>query len=170
MPGIQEIWPSRRVQRPNQGLHCSMTYARSQRNISQEKVIFLENVLNLVGHDKEYGLPLIEGNGTLTLLNLYWPHDFGTCQLIKRVYVVCIRETCKGIDFIFPDSKDRPRCPTVLDENVDDKYNMNEDELYWLNMWEDFLKNVNKESSPGHPIWSDCYRMKEISRYLPQRG
>ena len=51
---------------------------------------------------------------------------------------------------------------TVLDENVDTKYNMNEDELYWLNMWEDFLKNVNKDTKlPGHPIWADCFQGSE---------
>ena len=41
---------------------------------------------------------------------------------------------------------------TVLDETADAKYSMNEDEIYWLNMWEDFLKNVNTETKlPGHP-------------------
>ena len=39
---------------------------------------------------------------------------------------------------------------------------MNADELYWLDMWEDFLKNVNTDTKlPGHPIWADCFEGDE---------
>ena len=132
------------------------------------KVIFLENVPNLVGHDKGNTMHVIESRIQEMGYSHWWkilsPHDFGTCQVRKRVYVVCIREDlAKRSDFIFPEGQQSELdVRSVLDENVDDKYNMNEDELYWLNMWEDFLKNVNKESKlPGHPIWSDCFRGEE---------
>ena len=128
-------------------------------------VIFLENVPNLVGHDKGNTMHVIESRIEEMGYSHWWkilsPHDFGTCQVRKRVYIVCIREDlAKDSDFIFPEGEQSDLdVRSVLDESVDEKYNMNEDELYWLNMWEDFLKNVNKETKlPGHPIWSDCFR------------
>lgn len=131
-------------------------------------VIFLENVPNLVGHDKGNTMHVIESRIQEMGYSHWWkilsPHDFGTCQVRKRVYIVCIREDlAKDSDFIFPEGHQSDLdVRSVLDECVDEKYNMNEDELYWLNMWEDFLKNVNKETKlPGHPIWSDCFRGDE---------
>jgi DNA (cytosine-5)-methyltransferase 1 len=47
---------------------------------------------------------------------------------------------------------------TVLDKKVDAKYDLSEKELSWLNMWEEFLINVNTDSKlPGHPIWADSF-------------
>ena len=127
-------------------------------------VIFLENVPNLVSHDKGNTMKIIEARIGELGYRYWWkiisPHNYGTCQTRKRVYIVCIRkDLANNGEFIFP--KERTfelDIRTVLDQEVDEKYNMNEDELYWLNMWEDFLKNVNKDTKlPGHPIWSDCF-------------
>ena len=132
------------------------------------QVIFLENVPNLVGHDNGNTMHVIESRIEEMGYSHWWkilsPHDFGTCQVRKRVYIVCIREDLvRESDFIFPEGwQAELDVRSVLDNSVDEKYNMNEDELYWLNMWEDFLKNVNKETKlPGHPIWSDCFRGDE---------
>ena len=132
------------------------------------QVIFLENVPNLVGHDNGNTMHVIESRIEEMGYSHWWkilsPHDFGTCQVRKRVYIVCIREDLvRESDFIFPEGwQAELDVRSVLDNSVDEKNNMNEDELYWLNMWEDFLKNVNKETKlPGHPIWSDCFRGDE---------
>ncbi len=131
-------------------------------------VIFLENVPNLVGHDKGNTMKVIEARIEEMGYKHWWkiisPHDYGTCQTRKRVYIVCIRnDLVQDFDFTFPKERYYELdIRTVLDENVDEKYNMNDDELFWLNMWEEFLKNVNKDTKlPGHPIWADCFEGNE---------
>jgi DNA (cytosine-5)-methyltransferase 1 len=131
-------------------------------------VIFLENVPHLVKHDSGNTMKVIESRITELGYKYWWkiisPHDYGTCQIRKRVYIVCIREDLTGsIDFSFPTGKKtKLDIRTILDEKVDSKYNLTKDELYWMNMWEDFLKNVNVDSKlPGHPIWADCFQGTE---------
>ena len=128
-------------------------------------VLFLENVPNLVAHDGGNTMKVIEARIEEMGYKHWWkiisPHNYGTCQIRKRVYIVCIRnDLIQEYDYKFPEPQDFDLdIRTILDENVDSKYNMNEDEIYWLDMWEDFLKNVNTETKlPGHPIWSDCFR------------
>jgi len=127
-------------------------------------VLFLENVPNLVSHDNGNTMKVIESRITEMGYTHWWkiisPHNYGTCQVRKRVYIVCIRNDLKkNDDFKFPEMfESNLDVRSVLDDKVDSKYEMNKDELYWLEMWEDFLKNVNKETKlPGHPIWSDCF-------------
>jgi DNA (cytosine-5)-methyltransferase 1 len=77
------------------------------------------------------------------------------------VYIVCIRnDLVRDINFSFPKPYSvELDIRTVLDDHADPKYSMTEDEVYWLDMWEDFLKNVNTDTKlPGHPIWSDCFQ------------
>lgn len=131
-------------------------------------VIFLENVPNLVTHDNGNTMKVIESRleeiGYEHWSDIISPHDFGTCQVRRRIYIVCIRkDLVNSLDFRFPtEVKTLLDIRTVLDNEVDQKYNMNDDELHWVNMWEDFLKNVNKDTKlPGHPIWSDCFEGTE---------
>lgn len=131
-------------------------------------VIFLENVPHLVKHDNGNTMAVIESRldemGYRYWSEIISPHDYGTCQIRKRVYIVCIRkDLTKQVEFKFPkEAKTDLDIRTILDSKVDSKYNLNDDELYWLNMWEDFLKNVNTESKlPGHPIWADCFEGTE---------
>jgi DNA (cytosine-5)-methyltransferase 1 len=80
------------------------------------------------------------------------------------VYIVCIRDDLVGnFEFTFPKEQHHDLdIRTVLDKDVDTRYNMTEDEICWLNMWEEFLNNVNTETKlPGHPIWADCFQGDE---------
>lgn len=131
-------------------------------------VMFLENVPHLVRHDNGNTMKVIESRleelGYRHWSEIMSPHDYGTCQVRKRVYIVCIREDLvKSFDFTFPKKrKTELDIRTVLDQKADKKYNLTEHELLWLNMWEDFLKNVNTDTKlPGHPIWSDCFEGEE---------
>ena len=92
------------------------------------------------------------------------PHKYGTCQIRSRVYIVCIRNDLAGeFEFTFPKEQHHDLdIRTGLDDHVDEKYNMTEDEIHWVEMWDDFLKNVNTDTKlPGHPIWSDCFKGNE---------
>ena len=127
-------------------------------------VLFLENVPNLVAHDNGNTMKVIDARieemGYRHWRKIISPHNYGTCQIRKRVYIVCIRkDLVQDFEFTFPKERNSDLdIRTVLDEEADEKYNMTSDEIAWLDMWEDFLKNVNKETKlPGHPIWSDCF-------------
>ena len=136
--------------------------------IHKPAVMFLENVPNLVAHDSGNTMRVIESRIAELGYKHWWkilsPHNYGTCQIRKRVYIVCIRDDLvQEFDFSFPKERSfELDIRTVLDDSVDAKYDLTEDEIYWLDMWEDFLKNVNTETKlPGHPIWADCFQGKE---------
>ena len=136
--------------------------------IHEPAVMFLENVPNLVAHDGGNTMRVIESRIAELGYKHWWkilsPHNYGTCQIRKRVYIVCIRDDLvQEFDFSFPKERSfELDIRTVLDDSVDAKYDLTKDEIYWLDMWEDFLKNVNTETKlPGHPIWADCFQGKE---------
>ena len=126
--------------------------------------LFLENVPNLVKHDNGNTMRVIESRIGEMGYRHWWkilsPHKYGTAQIRTRVYIVCIRDDLvPDFDFSFPKEQHHDLdVRTVLDEFVDDRYNLTTDEISWIEMWEDFLQNVNTETKlPGHPIWSDCF-------------
>ena len=129
-------------------------------------VIFLENVPNLVKHDGGNTFSVIQSRLTEIGYDheyaILSPHKFGIPQIRKRVYIVAIRsDLTKGHQFTFPSENLRNNLDvrTILDDIVPKKYNMSEKEINWLNMWEDFLKNVNVDTKlPGHPIWADSFK------------
>jgi DNA (cytosine-5)-methyltransferase 1 len=134
------------------------------------KVLFLENVPNLVKHDNGNTFRVIQERLDELGYDVKWsilsPHKFGIPQVRTRVYIVAIRkDLANGRAYTFPieHTESSLDVRTVLDQNVDEKYNMTEKEVHWLNMWEDFLINVNVESKlPGHPIWADAFIGEEV--------
>jgi len=129
------------------------------------KVLFLENVPNLVKHDSGNTFAVIQHTLNELGYDFQWailsPHKFGIPQVRTRVYIVAVRkDLAKGRDFSFPSQHDVQELDVrnVLDPKVDSKYNMSDKEIKWLDMWEDFLQNVNLETKlPGHPIWADSF-------------
>ena len=129
------------------------------------KVLFLENVPNLVRHDSGNTFSVIEQRIDELGYDFQWsilsPHKFGVPQVRTRVYIVAIRkDLAKGREFQFPAEVCGLELDVrnVLDKKVDPKYNLTKKELAWLKMWEEFLINVNKETKlPGHPIWADSF-------------
>ena len=132
----------------------------------QPSVIFLENVPNLVSHDGGNTFSVIQSRlselGYEHEYAILSPNKFGVPQVRKRVYIVAIRsDLVNGKKFVFPNEHDIASLDvrTILDEQVSEKYNMSEKEINWLEMWEEFLINVNVETKlPGHPIWADSFK------------
>ena len=133
------------------------------------KVLFLENVPNLVKHDNGNTFSVIEQSLDGLGYDFEWavlsPHKFGVPQVRTRVYIVAIRkDLANGRDFEFPTTGTTGQLDVrkILDKRVDAKYDMSEKEISWINMWEEFLKNVNLETKlPGHPIWADSFEGTE---------
>lgn len=133
------------------------------------KVLFLENVPHLVKHDNGNTFSVIEKRIKELGYSFQWsilsPHKFGIPQVRTRVYIVAIRnDLCEKNKFSFPSEYESEELDvrSVLDKKVDSKYDLNEKELAWLEMWEDFLQNVNTDSKlPGHPIWADSFLGEE---------
>jgi DNA (cytosine-5)-methyltransferase 1 len=128
-------------------------------------ILFLENVPNLIAHDSGNTMQVIEARIEEMGYKHWWkvisPHNYGTCQIRKRVYIVCIRDDLlQDFEFTFPKERSSELdIRTILDDVVDEKYNLSANEIYWISMWQDFLENVNIETKlPGHPIWADYFR------------
>ena len=134
------------------------------------KVLFLENVPHLVKHDNGNTFSVIQKRIDELGYDFQWailsPHKFGVPQVRTRVYIVAVRkDLAKGRDFSFPQGFEEVELDvrSVLDNKVDKKYDLTDKELAWLNMWEEFLINVNTETKlPGHPIWADAFIGDEV--------
>ncbi|SVC11824.1 uncharacterized protein METZ01_LOCUS264678, partial [marine metagenome] len=128
-------------------------------------VMFLENVPNLVNHDGGNTFGVIESRVRELGYGFWWkilsPHKLGTPQIRTRVYMVCIRDDLiADREFTFPEeSVDHELdVKSVLDGEVDEEYGISDEETLWIEMWDDFLKNVNTQTKlPGHPIWADFF-------------
>ena len=133
------------------------------------KVLFLENVPHLVKHDNGNTFAVIQERLDELGYDFEWsilsPHKFGIPQVRTRVYIVAIRkDLANKRNYSFPKEHDKIELDvrTVLDDQVDEKYSMSEKEIHWLNIWEDFLQNVNVDTKlPGHPIWADAFKGDE---------
>ncbi len=143
---------------------CFTIFVHLLKNTSQ-KVLFLENVPNLVKHDYGNTFAVIKKRLNELGYDFEWsilfPHKFGIPQVRTRVYIVAIRkDLANNRDFSFPRERTEISLDvrSVLDKKVDKKYHMTEKETNWLDMWEDFLINVNVDTKlPGHPIWADSF-------------
>ena len=128
-------------------------------------VLFLENVPNLVKHDGGNTFAVIRSSLEELGYKFWWkivsPHKLGTPQIRTRVYIVAIRTDLVGErEFEFPAEGDHELdARTILDVVVHPKYSLPQREIHWLEIWDDFLKNVNTETKlPGHPIWAESFR------------
>jgi len=92
------------------------------------KVVFLENVKNLAGHDKGRTLQVIlrtlEDLGYHVFHQVLNAKDFGLPQNRARIYIIGFLEE---VEFNFPNpSKKRVRVGDILDEKVDEKYTLSD--------------------------------------------
>lgn len=130
------------------------------------KYIILENVKNLVGHDKGRTWKIIKEH----LRNIGYrlteepiilsPHHFGTPQLRERVIILGIYDPMHineplHIDVGTLKSKNDNNIYSVLDDtnNIGD---ISEYEEFVLNMWNEFYQGIDRDVI-GFPIWVDWF-------------
>ena len=126
--------------------------------------IILENVRNLVSHDKGNTWKVIRN--TLTDLGyvltespiIMSPHQLGVPQLRERVYILGVHKSL-GINKLNIDIPLREKSTLdiysagIIEENPDPKYNISEYEEKVLTCWDEFYHGI-KEKIIGFPIWA----------------
>jgi len=91
-------------------------------------VVFLENVKNLVGHNKGNTLKVIistlESLGYNVFYKILNAKDFGVPQNRSRIYIIAFKDP---IDFIFPEELHiKTRVGDILEDEVDPKYTISD--------------------------------------------
>ncbi len=142
------------------------------------KFIFLENVRNLVAHDKGNTWTLIKNS--LTELGyvltdnpiIMSPHQLGVPQLRERVYILGIHNSLgvNRLNFNIP-SNDKQKFNVfetgIIEENPDEKYNISVEETTVLNCWDEFYHGI-KEKVIGFPIWASEFKQTYDVSELPK--
>lgn len=110
------------------------------------KVVFLENVRNLAGHDKGNTLKVIlttlENFGYKVHHKILNAKDFGLPQNRARIYIIGFLDE---VDFIFPEPpKTKTRLGDILDKNVDNKYTISD------KLWEGHQRRKEEHKLKGN--------------------
>ena len=132
---------------------------------SKPKILFLENVPNLHTHDDGNTFEIIkasiEEEGYHFSSAILSPHEFGTPQIRKRLYMVAIKqEYCREEVFQFPKrTQQNTSVKTILDKkrSVNKKYYLSDEEIRILNHWNDFIQRIDPEMKPPSPTWSQDF-------------
>jgi DNA (cytosine-5)-methyltransferase 1 len=132
---------------------------------SKPKILLLENVPNLHTHDDGNTFEIIrasiEEEGYHFSSAILSPHEFGTPQIRKRLYMVGIKkEIWNEKKFEFPEgTREITHVKSILDKkkSVDKKYYLTKEEIRILEHWNYFIENISSEESPPSPTWSQDF-------------
>ena len=137
--------------------------------------IILENVRNLLSHDKGNTWKVIKKTLDEVGYNfqevLMSPHQLGVPQLRERVYILGIRKELYDGKLSFDIPKAGKKSLNIyevgiIDENPDSKYRISAHEESALNCWDEFYKGI-KETVIGFPIWFSEFKATYDTRALP---
>lgn len=143
------------------------------------KYLVLENVRNLVSHDKgrtwkRIRESLIEiGYNVVNYPLIVSPHYFGVPQLRERALILCVRKDIFDKDIVITINKKQKNTSDmniILDKKNTKEYKLqsfkiSDYEEKVLNMWDDFIKGI-KEKVIGFPIWSEEFFVeRDLSDY-----
>ena len=130
------------------------------------KYALLENVRNLASHDHGNTWRVIHdklealGYNLLPEPVIFSPHYIGIPQHRERVYIMCIRKDIGDIaPFEFKVSQTPCTIDSILenDRDIPDicEYQISDDMINLIDLWNDFIQNIKVARLPGFPIWSD---------------
>ena len=130
------------------------------------KYALLENVRNLASHDHGNTWRVVHdklealGYNLLPEPVIFSPHYIGIPQHRERVYIMCIRKDIGDIaPFEFKVSQKPCTVDSILENDRDipdiGEYQISDDMINLIDLWNDFIQNVKVERLPGFPIWSD---------------
>lgn len=145
------------------------------------KFLILENVRNLVSHDKGNTWVRIRteleqiGYNVINTPLIVSPHYFGVPQLRERAVIVAVRKDFyNGPIEIDIEKKAKNTCDmnSVLvqkdtNEYVLASFKIDDYEERLLTMWDEFIKGINRKII-GFPVWSDVFFSRaSISNGIP---
>ncbi len=146
----------------------------------QPKFLLLENVANLVAHNKgktyQTILKSLNELGYIfpTKPLFVSPYNFGIPALRKRVFFPCVRkDIAKNKEFIIRNFQSEIKqefsdsissIDSILDENICNTISEYENKV--LEMWNDFYLGIDIKVV-GFPIWVKYFKSREISENIP---
>lgn len=120
------------------------------------KVLFLENVKGLVGHDKgktfKVILETLEELGYSVNYQILNAKDFGVPQNRERIYIVCFLEDVKDFEFPKPLGKNI-KVGNILDNNIESKYTIS-DKL-WAGHQRRKIEHREKGNGFGYSLFNE---------------
>lgn len=143
------------------------------------KYALLENVRNLASHDHGNTWRVIHdklealGYNLLPEPVIFSPHYIGIPQHRERVYIMCIRKDIGDIaPFEFKVSQKPCTIDSILENDRDipdiGEYQISDDMINLIDLWNDFIQNIKVARLPGFPIWSDRLRDLDLTEDLSQ--
>lgn len=140
---------------------------------TRPKYFILENVKNLLTHDKGNTMEVIKKsleeigyNYSIVLLS---PHEIGIPQLRERIYILGVDNKEYSKPLIFNKSDNiKYNISSILEDNVDSKYNIDEHKEKVLTCLNEFYKGI-KEKVIGFPVWMEefknTYELKDLPKW-----
>lgn len=130
-------------------------------NQHQPKYIILENVPTIEGHDNGRTWRIIK-NELIRNYDIKYkilsPHEFGIPQHRKRIYIVGINKKLGGLkEFnfgILPERNKNCNISSVLERNPKDFIPLKGLTIQQINVWQEFVQNLNINEVPRFPIWA----------------
>lgn len=131
------------------------------------KYALLENVRNLASHDKGNTWRVIHdslvdlGYNVLDEPVIFSPHYIGVPQHRERVFIMCVRKDIGKLPPFFFNNDNIPECSIddilLDDDEIPDlpKYKLRDDQIEWIDLWNEFIQSIKCDKLPGFPIWAD---------------
>ena len=133
----------------------------------QPRYALLENVRNLASHDKGNTWRVIHeslvdlGYNVIDEPVIFSPHYIGVPQHRERVFIMCVRKDIGELPPFYFNIEKIPECSIddilLSDDEIPNikKYKLRDDQIEWIDLWNEFIQNINCEKLPGFPIWAD---------------
>ena len=133
----------------------------------QPKYALLENVRNLASHDHGNTWKVIHDNLDELGYNvidepvIFSPHYIGVPQHRERVFIMCVRKDIGKLPPFYFNINKIPKCSIddiLLDDNEIpdlDKFQLRDDQIEWIDNWNEFIQNIKCDKLPGFPILAD---------------
>lgn len=133
----------------------------------QPKYALLENVRNLASHDHGNTWRVIHdkldelGYNLLPEPVIFSPHYVGIPQHRERVYIMCVRKDIGDVPpFTFTKEQMVPcSIDSILQDDNEipniEEYRISPDMENLIDLWNEFIQNIQVQRLPGFPVWSD---------------
>ncbi len=133
----------------------------------QPKYALLENVRNLASHDHGNTWRVIHdkldelGYNLLPEPVIFSPHYVGIPQHRERVYIMCVRKDIGDVPpFTFTKEQMVPcSIDSILQDDNEipniEEYRISPDMENLIDLWNEFIQNIQVKRLPGFPVWSD---------------